>query len=113
MKDCIFCRIAQGEIPSEILYKDERVFVIRDIHPRAPTHLLIMPYAHIPYVSDLATDQEPLMGHLVTVANQMARQEGLHARGYRLTVNCKDDGGQQVTHLHLHLLGGRPLGSMG
>lgn len=112
-RECVFCRIARGEVPGEILYRDERVFVVRDIRPRAPVHLLLIPLEHIPSPAHVTPELEGVMGRLFTVAKEMARREGLEARGYRLTVNVGPDAGQEVQHLHMHLLGGRALGAMG
>ncbi len=111
--DCIFCRIIGGEIESDILYQDEQVVAFRDINPKAPIHLLVIPRKHIETVADLIEDDVPLMGHLVSVANRLAREGGISEKGYRLVVNCGPDGGQVVHHLHLHLLGGRQMGSLG
>jgi histidine triad (HIT) family protein len=108
-EDCIFCKIAKGEIPSEMLHQDDDVIAIRDISPQAPTHLLVMPRAHIPAVSDLTAEQASLAGHMIEVATSLARQEGVDSKGYRLVVNCGKEGGQLVPHLHLHVLGGRQL----
>ena len=107
--DCVFCQIAAGKIPSEILYQDEEVIAFRDIQPQAPTHLLIIPKAHIPSLAHLTQAQFSLMGHMVAIANQLAKREGILESGYRLVVNCGKQGGQLVPHLHLHLLGGRRL----
>ncbi|MBE9501419.1 MAG: histidine triad nucleotide-binding protein [Chloroflexi bacterium] len=112
-KDCIFCRIISGEIQSDIIYQDEEVIAIRDINPQAPTHLLVLPRAHIPSLADVGADQEQLLGHLVHVANELAKSEGIAEKGYRLVINCGLEAGQEVPHLHLHLLGGRPLGKLG
>ena len=109
---CIFCRIRDGEIKSDVLYRDDSVFAIRDINPKAPTHLLIIPREHIPTVDDVKLDQQALLGHMAEVANLLAKQEGVSSRGYRLVINCGPDSGQEVDHLHLHLLGGRRLGGM-
>ena len=108
----IFEKIIAGEIPAAIVYKDERVTAFRDIHPRAPTHILIVPNKPIPTANDIADADEPLIGHLFTVARDLARQEGIARNGYRLIMNCNSHGGQEVYHLHLHLIGGRPLGPM-
>lgn len=113
VEECIFCKIGGGEIASEILYRDESSFVIRDIAPRAPTHLLVLPSEHVTYLDSLYPEREGLLGHLLLVARDMARAEGLTEAGYRLVVNQGLDGGQVVPHLHLHVLGGRQLGSMG
>jgi histidine triad (HIT) family protein len=108
----LFEKIIAGEIPAAIVYKDERVTAFRDIRPAAPTHILIIPNKPIPTVNDVADEDESLLGHLFTVARDLARQEGIAENGYRLIVNCNAHGGQEVYHLHLHLLGGRPLGPM-
>ncbi len=111
--DCIFCQIVAGKIPSEILYRDEEVIAFRDINPVAPTHLLIIPKKHIPSVTHLSQADLPLVGHMVDVANQLAKGEGIAEDGYRLVINCGKDSGQEVPHLHLHLLGGQRLVRMG
>lgn len=107
--DCIFCDIVAGKIPSEIIYQDEEVVAFRDINPQAPTHLLIIPKKHIPSLTHLSEAELPLIGHMVNVANQLAKKEGIFEKGYRLAINCGEQGGQLVPHLHLHLLGGRRL----
>ena len=107
--DCIFCQIAAGDIPADILHRDERVVAFRDISPQAPVHVLIIPREHITYLSDLTGEQSALAGHMVGVANQLARSEGIADSGYRVVVNCGEQGGQLVPHLHMHLLGGREL----
>ncbi len=112
-QDCIFCKIGRGEVPGTFLHRDDRCFVIRDIHPKAPTHLLAIPLRHVTAVAGLAAGEEPLVGHLLAVAGQAAKREGLADNGYRLVVNQGDDGGQEVAHLHVHVLGGRRLGAMG
>ena len=111
--DCIFCRIISGEIQSDILYQDEEVIAIRDINPQAPSHLLVLPKSHIASLAQLGADQKPLLVHLVHVANELAKKEGISDKGYRLVINSGAEAGQEVPHLHLHLLGGRPLGKMG
>ncbi|HUV75818.1 MAG TPA: histidine triad nucleotide-binding protein [Dehalococcoidales bacterium] len=112
--NCIFCKIAAGEIPGEILYQDEEVIAFRDIEPLAPIHLLIIPRRHIPSLTHLSDTDAPLIGHMVIIANQLARDEGIAGSGYRLVINCGEHGGQIVTHLHMHLLGGKRLSdSMG
>jgi histidine triad (HIT) family protein len=108
-KDCIFCRIVAGEIPAARLYEDDQVLVFRDIQPAAPTHALIIPKAHIATFNDLTEDQDALVGRLFRAAARVARQEGL-AAGYRLVGNCERAAGQEVFHIHLHLLGGRGFG---
>ncbi|MBI2980248.1 MAG: histidine triad nucleotide-binding protein [Chloroflexi bacterium] len=107
--DCIFCQIVDGKIPSNIVYRDEKVIAFPDINPLAPTHLLIIPRKHIPSLDQLSEAESPLIGHMVNVANQLAKREGISTRGYRVVINCGKEGGQGVYHLHLHLLGGRQL----
>ena len=112
-EDCVFCKIGGGEIPSEILYRDDLAFVIRDISPSAPVHLLVLPSEHITYLDSFGSEREGLLGHMLLVARDMARREGLTEGGYRVVINQGPDSGQEVPHLHLHVLGGRSLGSMG
>jgi histidine triad (HIT) family protein len=109
MSDCIFCKIIAGEIPSTQVYRDDLVTAFRDINPVSPTHVLIVPNQHIASVNDLASDDEQLVGHLFTIAKQLAAQEGIAESGYRLIVNTGPDGGQEVFHIHLHLLGGKQM----
>lgn len=106
----IFERIIAGEVPAEILYHDALVTAFRDIAPRAPTHIVIVPNRPIPTVNDVTLDDEAALGRLFSVARRLAAQEGIAEGGYRLIVNTNRDGGQEVFHLHMHLLGGRPLG---
>jgi len=108
----LFERIIAGELPASVVYRDERVTAFRDIHPRTPVHILIVPNKPIPTANDIADEDAALIGHMVIVARDLARSEGIAADGYRLIVNCNAHGGQEVYHLHLHLLGGRPLGLM-
>ncbi len=105
--DCIFCKIADGSIPSKAVYQDELVYSFRDIDPKAPTHLLIVPREHIASLRD-ASGKRDLLGHLLKVAAEIAEKEGL-ANGYRVVINTDSDGGQTVDHLHLHVLGGRAM----
>ena len=107
--DCIFCQIVAGKIPSEIIYQDEKVIAFHDIHPMAPVHLIIIPKRHIPSLAHLSEAESPLIGHMVIVANQLANEKNISERGYRLIINCGEESGQVVPHLHLHLLGGRKL----
>ena len=107
--DCIFCQIVAGKIPGEILYQDEEVIAFRDINPQAPKHLLIIPKRHIPSLTHLSEEDLPLIGHMVNIANQLAKREGIAETGYRLVINCGREGGQLVPHLHMHLIGGRRL----
>jgi len=113
-KECVFCNIVAGNIPATLLYQDDRVVAVRDINPQAPTHLLVMPKEHIPSLADLRDENRELAAHLIYVCNELARREGIAERGYRLVLNCGPDGGQEVPHLHIHLLGGQKLtGPMG
>jgi histidine triad (HIT) family protein len=107
--DCVFCQIVAGKLPSQTLYQDEEVIAFRDINPMAPTHVLIIPKRHIPSLAHLPDAKTPLIGHMVKIANQLAREEGIFERGYRLVISCGEEGGQVVPHLHMHLLGGRKL----
>ena len=107
--DCIFCQIVAGKVPSEIIHQDEEVIAFHDINPQAPIHLIIIPKRHIPSLTHLSEAEAQLMGHMVNIANQLAKREGIFESGYRLVVNCGKEGGQVVPHLHLHLLGGRKL----
>jgi histidine triad (HIT) family protein len=107
--DCIFCQIAAGKIPGELLYEDEELVAFRDINPQAPTHLLIVPRKHIPSLTELAAADFPLIERMVEVANRLAEEAGIKKTGYRLVINCGEEGGQVVPHLHLHLLGGKRL----
>lgn len=106
--DCLFCRIAAGEVPAAKVHEDDLVFAIRDLNPQAPTHLLVMPVAHVGSAADLTEADAPLLGRLFAVAADLARRERLDG-GWRLVTNVGPDAGQSVRHLHLHLLGGRPM----
>lgn len=108
----IFSKIIAKEIPADIVYQDDRVTAFRDISPQAPTHILIIPNKEIPTVNDVTEADEAVLGHLFIVARKLAVQEGIAQNGYRLLVNCGSHGGQEVLHLHMHLLGGRKLGPM-
>jgi histidine triad (HIT) family protein len=108
----IFSKIVARELPAEIVYQDDRVTAFKDINPSAPVHILIVPNKEIPTVDDVTPEDEAVLGHLFVVAKEVARQLGIADSGYRLIVNCKSDGGQEVFHLHMHLLGGRKLGPM-
>ena len=107
--DCIFCQIASGKIPSDILFQDEEVIAFRDINPQAPVHILVIPKRHIPSLVQLTEADSALVGRMVEVANKLAKNEGVAQKGYRLAISCGQEGGQVVPHLHLHLLGGRRL----
>lgn len=111
-EETIFSKIIRKEIDSDIVYQDDLVTAFRDIQPKAPIHILIIPNKLIPTVNDVAEEDEQAMGRLFTVAARLAKQQGVGDEGYRLLVNCGKHGGQEVYHLHMHLLGGRPLGPM-
>ena len=108
----IFSKIVAREIPADILYQDELVTAFRDIDPAAPTHVLIIPNHEIPTADDVTEADEPVLGRMFRVAADLAREAGIAKDGYRLILNCGPHGGQEVYHLHLHLLGGKPLGRM-
>lgn len=107
--DCIFCKIAAGEIPSNFVHKDDEILAFRDINPIAPTHILIVPKRHIGSLLDLTDEDLPMMARMVKIANDLARKEGIAEKGYRLVINTGKEGTQLVQHLHLHLIGGRQL----
>ena len=107
---CLFCRIAEGEIPAEVVRSDSDVVAFRDIHPQAPTHILLIPRRHVPSVREMSEEDSRLMGKLFMMARDLAREEGIEEGGYRLVVNTGSEAGQTVFHLHLHLLGGRGMG---
>lgn len=105
----IFQKIISREIPADIVYEDDQVLAFRDIAPQAPVHILIIPKREIATTNDMVAEDADLAGHMVMVAAEIARREGIADRGYRLVINCNQDGGQAVYHLHLHLLGGRQM----
>ena len=109
MSNCIFCRIAQGEIPSGFLYEDDEVVAFRDISPQAPHHILVIPRRHVATLNHFSPEDAPLVGKLVLTAQRIAEQLGVSEDGYRLVTNCNGDGGQTVFHVHVHLLAGRAL----
>ena len=109
LNDCLFCAIAAGEIPSTQVHADDRVIAFRDIAPRAPTHVLVVPRAHITSAAALTDEDAELTGHLLAVAASIARAEGIAEGGYRIVTNVGAWGGQTVDHLHFHLMGGRPF----
>jgi len=108
-EECIFCRIVAGEVPGDIVYQDEDFLAFRDILPKAPIHVLIIPKTHIASVAELTEGQQKLAGRLIIIAKNLAEKEGIAKKGYRLVINCGPEGGQIVPHLHLHLIGGRKL----
>lgn len=111
-EETIFRKIINKEIPSDMLYQDEFVTAFRDISPQAKTHILIIPNKLIATANDIEVEDEVLVGKLYTTAKMLAKQEGIDESGYRLIMNCNRDGGQEVYHIHLHLLGGQPLGKL-
>lgn len=106
--DCIFCKIVAGEIPSKAVYQDEQAYAFSDVNPQAPVHVLVVPRQHLASLDDGDASKRALLGHLLGTAAEIAREKGL-GKGYRVVVNTGPDGGQTVDHLHLHLLGGRPM----
>lgn len=108
MPDCIFCRIARGEIPSNIVYESDDCVAFRDVNPQAPVHILVVPRSHVPSLNE--TSDASLVGRLSLVAAELAKKEGIAEAGYRTVINTNADSGQTVFHIHLHLLGGRPMG---
>ncbi|ATN00929.1 MULTISPECIES: purine nucleoside phosphoramidase [Proteus] len=111
-EETIFSKIIRGEIPANIVFQDDTVTAFRDISPQAPTHILIIPNKLIPTVNDVTVEDEQVLGHLFVVAAKIAQQEGIAEDGYRLVMNCNKHGGQEVFHIHMHLLGGKPLGPL-
>ena len=112
-QDCIFCKIGSGEIESEILYRNESCFVIKDIAPKAPVHLLIIPHEHFTYLTNLTSAFHTVLGDMFETARRMAEDQNVGDTGYRLIINQGDHADQSVPHLHLHLMAGRRLGAMG
>jgi histidine triad (HIT) family protein len=113
MQDCLFCNMGAGRMEVPKLYDDDLVFSIRDIHPQAPVHFMVIPKEHISGVPDLGEEHGPLLARMMRVANDVAAKEGIAKRGYRLAINCGADAGQAIYHLHMHVLGGRPLRAEG
>lgn len=107
MENCIFCGIQTGKTPARIVYEDDTVYAIEDIHPQSPVHLLVIPRAHLVSLKDATPGQESLLGHLLSVSAQLARERKIESNGYRLVINTGTYGGQSVFHLHVHLMGGR------
>lgn len=112
-EETIFSKIIRKEIPADIVYEDDSVLAFNDIAPQAPVHILIIPKKPIPTVNDVVPEDEHTLGHMFAVAAKLAREHGVDESGYRLTVNCNSEGGQEVYHLHMHLLGGRRMQRMG
>ena len=110
MSNCLFCRIASGEIPASLVYEDDELVVFNDINPQAPLHVLIIPRRHVATLNDIGAGDEGLIGRMVRTAARIAAEKGYAARGYRTVFNCNSEAGQTVFHIHLHLLAGRGLG---
>jgi len=110
MSDCIFCKIAAKELPSETVYEDDQVLAIKDINPLAPVHLLLITKKHITSLNEVSSEDEGLMGHILMLAQKLAQESGVAESGYRVVTNIGKEGGQAVPHLHFHVLGGKPLG---
>ena len=106
---CLFCKIAKGEVPSDIVYEDDKIIAFKDIHPKAPVHILILPKKHIPSVNQLEPEDKELVGESILVAQKIAKEQGVAKSGYRLSFNIGKDAGQTIEHLHLHLMGGEKL----
>ena len=107
--DCLFCKIAAGEIPADVVFESEDVVAFRDINPKAPTHVLIIPRKHVATINEMTSNDIDDVGKLFLAAGQIAKNEGIDADGYRVTMNCNEAAGQTVFHLHLHLMGGRRM----
>ena len=110
MNDCLFCKIINKEIPSTIVYEDDDILAFRDIHPVTPVHVLVIPKKHITSLAEIQKEDEAIIGKIYTVINEIAKKEEILEKGFRVIVNCGEDGGQEVKHLHFHLLGGKKLG---
>jgi len=111
-EETIFSKIIRREIPTPLLYQDDLVTAFRDISPKAKSHILIIPNKLIPTINDVSEDDELTLGRMITVAKNIAKEEGIDENGYRIIINCNEDGGQEVYHIHMHLLGGQALGPM-
>lgn len=109
MTDCLFCKIVAQQIPAKIIFEDETVIAFRDINPQAPVHVLVIPKQHLSTLNELQEEHASLAGHMILSAQRLAKTEGIADSGYRLVMNCNNDGGQTVYHIHLHLLGGRGM----
>ncbi len=110
MEECLFCKIVKKEIPAEMVYEDKKLIAIKDIHPQAPVHLLVIPKKHISTLLDLSEEDKELIGHIYLAANRLAKKKSTAQCGFRIVANCGPDSGQEVFHIHFHLLGGRKLG---
>jgi len=110
MNECLFCKMVSGVIPCDKVHENENVLAFRDIDPKAPTHILIIPKKHITTLNEINENDQDLLGELLLTAKKIAKDEGIDTSGYRTVFNCNSDGGQTVFHIHMHLLGGRPMG---
>ena len=111
MEDCLFCKIVKGEIPSTKVYEDEEILAFNDINPVAPVHILVIPKKHIVSLNEIEPEDQMLIGKIFTVIKKIAKEQGFAENGYRVIANCGEDGGQEVKHLHFHILGGKKLGT--
>ena len=109
MNECLFCKMVSGVIPCDKVHENEHVLAFRDIDPKAPTHILIIPKKHIKTLNEINENDQDLLGELLLTAKKIAKDEGIDTSGYRTVFNCNSDGGQTVFHIHMHLLGGRPM----
>jgi len=109
MNECLFCKMVSGVIPCDKVHENENVLAFRDIDPKAPTHILIIPKKHITTLNEINENDQDLLGELLLTAKKIAKDEGIDASGYRTVFNCNSDGGQTIFHIHMHLLGGRPM----
>ena len=109
MQSCLFCQIVRGEAASSTIYQDDLVVAFKDIHPQAPVHLLVCPRKHIATLNDVQAEDAALISHMFQTARELAKESGVHEKGYRTVFNVNRDGGQTIFHLHLHIIGGRPL----
>lgn len=110
MEECVFCKIINREIPADVVYEDNEIIAFKDIQPAAPIHILVIPKKHISSLAEINVDDEILIGKIYTKINDIAEEQGVKEKGYRVIVNCGKDGGQEVMHLHFHLLAGKQLG---
>jgi histidine triad (HIT) family protein len=108
--DCIFCKIVNKEIPAKVVYEDDKVLAFHDINPQAPYHILVIPKKHISTLTDLTEEDKELIGHIYLVINKLAQDLGFAERGFRVVVNCQEEAGQTVFHIHFHVLAGRQMG---
>ena len=111
MENCIFCKIINKEIPSNVVYEDDEILAFEDIHPLAPVHTFVIPKKHIASLKDINTENVDIICKIYTAINKIAKEKGIMDKGYRVVVNCGEEGGQEVQHLHFHLLGGKKLGT--